>query len=119
MIGALWDGGGIFDRVYAERERQWQKWGDQRHPDGTGEQSFAWLRDFYRKACQSAAKDDAVTWRHILREEVYEALAEDDPVARRAELIQVAAMAFCEIEQLDAEIAFTTFEKALTAGLDE
>lgn len=100
MIGALWDGGGIFDRVYAERERQWQKWGDQRHPDGTGEQSFAWLRDFYRKACQSAAKDDAVTWRHILREEVYEALAESDPDELSDELIQVMAVCAAWIEDI-------------------
>jgi hypothetical protein len=41
------------------------------------------------------------TWDGLLLEEVYEALAEDDPVKRRAELVQVAVVAAQWISALD------------------
>ena len=43
----------------------------------------------------------AHSWDAILLEEVFEALAESDPVRRRAELVQVAAVAAAEIEAID------------------
>ena len=43
----------------------------------------------------------AHSWDAILLEEVFEALAEADPVRRRAELVQVAAVAAAEIEAID------------------
>lgn len=45
--------------------------------------------------------DDTCTWWMILREEVFEAAAEGDPAALRAELIQVAAVALKMIDALD------------------
>ncbi len=39
--------------------------------------------------------------RHILLEEVHEALAEDDPTRLRAELLQVAAVAVCWVEAIE------------------
>lgn len=45
--------------------------------------------------------DGTVTWWHVLREEVFEAAAEADPAALRAELVQVAAVALKMIEALD------------------
>jgi hypothetical protein len=43
--------------------------------------------------------DGSISWWHILREEVFEAAAEDDLALLRAELIQVAAVAvkMCEV----------------------
>lgn len=48
--------------------------------------------------------DDSCTWWHILREEVFEAAAESDPAALRAELVQVAAVAVKMIDALDAAV---------------
>lgn len=47
----------------------------------------------------------AEAWRHILDEEVAEALAETDPERLRAELVQVAAVAVQWIEALDRRAA--------------
>ncbi|MGW0486190.1 hypothetical protein [Nonomuraea sp. NPDC003214] len=75
--------------------------GEQNHPDGTGGAyrdsagsivgpNLAWR---FRKECHDAAQAGTLTWRHILTEEVYEALAEDAPDRLAAELLQVAAVA--------------------------
>jgi hypothetical protein len=48
--------------------------------------------------------DGTVTWWQILREEVFEASAEDDPAALRTELIQVAAVALKWIAALDVRM---------------
>jgi len=45
--------------------------------------------------------DDTCTWWLILREEVFEAAAEDDPAKLREELIQVAAVALKMIDAID------------------
>lgn len=45
--------------------------------------------------------DDTCTWWLILREEVFEAAAEDDPAKLRAELVQIAAVALKMIDALD------------------
>lgn len=45
--------------------------------------------------------DDTCTWWLILREEVFEAAAEEDPAKLRAELVQVAAVALKMIDALD------------------
>jgi malonyl CoA-acyl carrier protein transacylase len=42
-----------------------------------------------------------VTWEHILTEEHYEAMAEEDPTRLREELIQVAAVAVAWVEAID------------------
>ncbi|MEA1264183.1 hypothetical protein MicroSTF_14160 [Microbacterium sp. STF-2] len=47
--------------------------------------------------------DGTVTWWHILREEVFEAAAEEHVVALRAELVQIAAVAVKMIDALDAK----------------
>lgn len=51
---------------------------------------------------QNEGGDGTVTWWHILREEVFEAAAENDPEKLRAELVQVAAVAVKMIDALDA-----------------
>lgn len=50
---------------------------------------------------QNEGGDGTITWWHILREEVFEAAAESDPDALRAEMIQVAAVALKMIDALD------------------
>ncbi|GAA2159263.1 hypothetical protein [Glycomyces lechevalierae] len=99
----------VLDEIAAERARQDAQWGEQNHPDGTGPKVVlaggnAWMEEHAehaRRECQTAADAEAVTWRHILREEVYEAFAEFDPAALRAELVQVAAVAVAWIEAID------------------
>lgn len=107
---------GVLDEVFDERERQHAKWGEQNHPDGTGGEPSATrslsdveaLREIRRRhaaetkrLCDAAAAEGRCTWRLILREEVDEAVAEDDPEKLRAELIQVAAVAVSWIEAID------------------
>jgi hypothetical protein len=84
--------GAFAEAVDDERHRQIEKWGDQRHPDGTGQPYFVAAADVARKECQSAAADGSVTWRHILAEEVGEAFAETDSEMLAGELVQCAAV---------------------------
>lgn len=87
--------------VTAERESQHILWGVQHHmPDGTGPQwtSFA---DAARRECEHASETRRLSWRHVLVEEVAEALAEAEPTRLRRELVQVAAVAVQWIQALD------------------
>lgn len=89
----------------AELRRQHAKWGEQNHADGTGyhsqplldftadASSAGVLADLVRESVDRAADEERSTWSGILLEEVFQALAEDDPAVLRAELIQVAAVA--------------------------
>lgn len=95
--------------VDAERQRQLEQWGDQRHPDGTHpdyEVLPGWpareLADAARAACQRFAEMGIVTWRDIFAEESCEALAESDPATLRNELIQVAAVCAAWISDIDS-----------------
>lgn len=85
--------------VAAERRRQDEKWGQQDHPNGTG--AFKPEADAARERCERLFATGYPMWWPILLEEVYEALAEEDPAALREELIQVAAVAVGWIECID------------------
>ncbi|MGA5424554.1 hypothetical protein [Streptomyces lavendulocolor] len=90
------------EAVDAERQAQLRKFGDQRHPDGTGRQGYAETADAARFTCQMDAEEpDGPRWSLILLEKVYEALAESDPARLRAELVQVAAVCAAWISDLD------------------
>ena len=104
--------------VLTERRRQDDRWGEQNHPDGTGPAvivsglpSLAGvarldnLRTWATADCDRAAAHGSVTWTHILLEEVLEAVAEDDEVKLRAELIQVAAVAQQWVSAIDRRAA--------------
>ena len=114
-----------------ERTRQTAKHGDQSHlPDGTG--AALWLSmddDYIRRhgirrdnlaawakartdAASQAHGDGSITFEHVLTEEWAEAIAESDPDALRAELVQVAAVAVQWVEAIDlrAALAGTTGE---------
>jgi type IV pilus biogenesis protein CpaD/CtpE len=89
-----------------ERDRQDAKWGEQNHPDGTGpDGNRQAMADMARELCQRLAAIGVVTFYHILLEEVYEAMAEEDPARLRAELIQVAAVAAQWVEAIDRRTA--------------
>lgn len=95
----------VFVDLSKERLRQDEKHGPVDDvlgiPDGTSRDQFrersAWASD----ACENAMARGYLTWRHILLEEVYEALVEEDPERLRRELIQVAAVAVRWVEVLD------------------
>lgn len=89
------------EEIDAERGRQLAKFGEQRHPDGTGLPGDQGQADIARRICQKAADGGTLAWRHILQEEVREALAESDPVKLRAELLQVGAVVAAWIWDID------------------
>lgn len=94
----------VLNDVDVERNKQDDKWGEQHHPDGTYGQSqgAVWASSFFRDKCDAAAKDGTLTWRHILLEEIYEALAESSPERLREELVQSAAVLVGWIEDIDS-----------------
>lgn len=87
--------------VHAERTTQNVRWGEQNHPDGTGLPYDVETAEAARDRCKRSAANGTVTWREILFEEVWEAMAEADLEALRAELIQVAAVAAAWAEAID------------------
>lgn len=91
----------VCSQVIAERARQDAKWGEQNHPDGTGGGYRQREAIRLRHECDNAAELGTVTYAHILEEEVAEALAEEDPIALREELLQVAAVAVAWVEAID------------------
>lgn len=106
----------VIAEVAEERERQNAKWGEQNHPNGTGPDGlllddvadhrhgirrFETLRNDAIVQTDIRATDGTVTFADILLEEVFEALAEEDPAKLRTELIQVAAVATQWVEAID------------------
>lgn len=97
--------------VLAERERQVAKWGVQIHPDISTlhgvDNSESILADYeieanaFKEANDEIVADGTMGWDTILLEEVYEALAESDPVKLREELVQSAAVIFAWLDDLD------------------
>lgn len=93
--------------VQYERHRQEAKFPDQHLPDGTGPTTRVWGRraeeraNMARRLVDEHVAAGALTWHDVLDEEYLEALAEDDPIALRAELVQVAAVAVRWIEDID------------------
>lgn len=90
----------VLTEVGAERAAQDARFGIQEFPDGTGPEFHA-KAEASRRECREAWRAGELTWRHILAEEFYEALAERDPERLRAELVQTAAVAVKWIESLD------------------
>jgi hypothetical protein len=109
---AAWD-------AVTEANRQVDKWGVQHHPDGTGKghgqdtindltrfrSSWESFADAARQRCNHYADLGEVEWEHILTEEFFEALEEEDPAELRTELIQVAAVALSWVADIDSRKA--------------
>lgn len=111
----------IASEVVSEIDRSIAKHGDQRHvPLGMGPDTYplylgsrvdpqtkastlSLLATLATDSRSFSQGDGSVTWRDILTEEVFEAYAEADPAAVRAEMIQVAAVAMKIIDKIDAD----------------
>jgi hypothetical protein len=89
------------EAVDAERQAQIAKFGDQRHPDGTGLPVYEHAARRYRDQADRNAASGVLAWRDVLLEEVYEALAESDPSNLRDELIQIASVCAAWVSDLD------------------
>jgi hypothetical protein len=102
--------------TFNERARQDAKWGQQSWPNGTGkhstplafhktqilhDNSAIFLAVIATASTDARAAAGTVTWRDIFLEEVFEAVAESDTTALRAELIQTAAVALAWAEDID------------------
>jgi len=94
----------VLERVAAERQRQMEKWGHQRHPDDTGGEGLRLAANLARTICQGAAAHTpgGPGWRLILNEEVAEAFAETDPEKLLGELVQVMAVCSAWIEDIES-----------------
>lgn len=91
-----------------ERQRQIQRFGDQRHPNlmGNEDDQAHGRKWFEQRAVNWKYVNDGGSlqgWTGILLEEVYEALAEEDPARLRAELVQAAAVIHAWVYDLDRE----------------
>lgn len=76
------------------------------YPDGTRNGGMNLVqREQAKNACDRAAREDRCTFAHVLAEEFWEAMCEEDRDALRTELVQVAAVALQWIENLDARMA--------------
>ena len=93
----------IAGEIAAERRRQVSRWGRQDHPSvgPAGTEPFVPVVERWRAVNDARMESGAHSWDAILLEEVFEALCEPDPIRRREELIQVAAVAAAEIEAID------------------
>ena len=93
----------IAAEIAAERRRQVTRWGRQDHPSigPAGTRPFAPVVRRWKAINDARMASGAHSWDAILLEEVFEALVEVDPARRRAELVQVAAVAAAEIEAID------------------
>lgn len=90
----------VLAEIGVERAAQDARWGMQEFPDGSGP-GFRAEAEAAKRACAEAWRQGELTWRHILTEEFYEALAEQDPRKLRTELVQTAAVAVKWVESLD------------------
>lgn len=103
----------VLEEVSHERAAQDAKWGEQNHPNGTGDDrhllcdvalpTYGTLASRARTVTDAHARQGNLTYADILMEEVGEGLAEGDPRRLRAELIQVAAVAVAWVEKIDRD----------------
>ena len=91
----------ISEEILSERDRQDEKFGPQWEMplvrDPRDHDYYAHMADM----CKHSNGDTARDMFTMLREEVYEAGAESDPAAMRAELVQVAAVVLKMVEAID------------------
>lgn len=107
----------VLVEVTHELINQDDKWGEQNHPNGTGPMYLFWpavasksftygpLAEKAKQSTDNAATHGGLNYADIFVEEVFEALAEEDPQKLRAELIQCAAVAVAWVEKIDRDTA--------------
>jgi hypothetical protein len=84
--------------VLAERRAAEAVHGIQRLPLGTGTPEDKVMADRARAECDLLTANEDLTWRAIIREEAYEAFAEEDPTAFVAEAVQAIGTLLAAIE---------------------
>ncbi|MDH6462030.1 hypothetical protein M2302_002205 [Micromonospora sp. A200] len=95
----------VLREVRTERYQQIDLWGEQTLP-ALPDNGMDWiyqgnyLHDANQWKTTNAYRQDnnQLAWDGVLLEEVFEALAEEDPVKREAELVQVAAVAVAAVQ---------------------
>ena len=103
----------VLEQVFAERIRQVERYGHNHDlDDGTGPDT-RWLLPFTSDGADTIERELRAdyehfeeetgdpTWVHLLREELAEAFAEEDPIRLRDELTQVAALCVSWVETLE------------------
>ena len=99
----------IYDEIIAERARQDAKWGEQNWPSVDSNEylrgSWKSKEEIAKILCEAHLKNGSVTFLHIAEEEFCEVAAAPDDVARRAELVQLAAVCVQWIEAIDRRAA--------------
>lgn len=90
----------IYEDVVTEWDRSIVLHGEQDLPMGSGPQ-WKPFADGARSECDRVTMEGTVSWRHIITEEIWEAMAEKDWSKCRAELTQAAAMIFKAIANGD------------------
>lgn len=101
----------VFAAVRAERERQENLWGEQNHPSQGGSLPADWRKQYGLNAAKWKSINDErvhygqLGWDGILLEEVFEALAEEDPEKLRAELVQSMAVILNWLECIERRAA--------------
>jgi len=90
----------LFLEVTEERHRQLSKWGIQRHPLGLAA-IYSALADLQKRKNDELVEAGKLNWGAILLEEVYEALGAFTVEEAREELVQVAAVIFAILQDLD------------------
>lgn len=88
--------------VLNECQRQYEKWGEQNHPNNTGAK-WAGDEQFWKLVNAQNESSGTHNWRHILSEEVAEAMASSTKEHLEEELIQVAAVCMTWIDALDRQ----------------
>jgi hypothetical protein len=74
----------------------------QSHPDGTSATFYGPLARICTEKTDLATKNGMLLWVDILKEEVFEAFAEEDPKKIRKELLQSAAVIVNWIKDIDS-----------------
>lgn len=96
----------IYDQIVGERAKQVLKWGRRSHPPLYKQDKEEWedIASQMKHQCSLAARLGEIAWDDILYEEVaeaFEAYAKGDMQEYRKELVQVAAVVFAMLENLD------------------
>ena len=102
LSGTLyWETSGIADQVWDERTRQLIKRGMQTRPNGVSAEVWKPLELEAKAEYEATGEGEELTWVHILKEEVYEAFAEEDTEKLKVELVQVMAVAASWLQDLE------------------
>lgn len=83
-----------------ECSRQYDQWGEQNHPDGTGLTNDDLAAEAVKRFNAVMVDAGQLTWRDILWEEVREVFAETEPDKLIEELEQVAAVSLSWIDAI-------------------